>query len=309
MGAEQLGKGHLGEGHLGSLGSNWLAVRRTVIYLACTLVLMPMQLLGLVLRQRWAAQLPRFYHRQCCRILGFDVRQIGAPVDARPVLFAANHVSYTDITVLGSLIAGSFVAKSEIAGWPFFGWLAKLQRSVFVDRQVRSTAQQRDAIAERLAAGEALILFPEGTSGDGNFVLPFKSALFSTVFHREQAITVQPVSIGYARLDGLPIGRMLRPFFAWYGDMDLTPHLWRLLGLGTIEAVVEFHPPVAVADFRSRKALSEYCEAQVRAGVSRMLSGRDPTPEPGPVEGRPAPAPAGLPPASLSNELPAAAVG
>jgi len=116
-----------------------LRVRRIAAYLAWTLALMPVQAVGLALRRPWAAQFPRFYHRQCCRVLGFDVRQIGEPAGARPVLFASNHVSYTDITVLGSLIAGSFVAKSEVAGWPFFGWLAKLQRSVFVDRQVRST--------------------------------------------------------------------------------------------------------------------------------------------------------------------------
>jgi 1-acyl-sn-glycerol-3-phosphate acyltransferase len=93
-------------------------------------------------------------------------------------LYVANHVSYTDITVLGSVIPGSFIAKAEVADWPFFGWLAKLQRSVFVDRQVRSTVTQRDAVGERLASGDALILFPEGTSGDGNRVLPFKTALF-----------------------------------------------------------------------------------------------------------------------------------
>src|SRR5262249_58499052 len=136
-------------------------------------------------------------------------------------LFAANHTGYLDIAVLGSVMPGSFVSKAEVASWPLFGWMAKLQRCVFVDRQVRSTAQQRDAIAERLAAGDALILFPEGTSADGNFILPFKSALFSVVYKRDQPVTVQPVSLTYTRLDGLPIGRMMRPFFAWYGDMDL----------------------------------------------------------------------------------------
>ena len=95
------------------------------------------------------------------------------------MLFAANHISYLDITVLGSLLDASFIAKTEVAGWPLFGWLARLQRSVFIDRRARSTAHQRDSIAARLAAGEALILFPEGTSGDGNRLLPFKSALFS----------------------------------------------------------------------------------------------------------------------------------
>ncbi|HVH81832.1 MAG TPA: lysophospholipid acyltransferase family protein [Stellaceae bacterium] len=285
------------------MGSTVLRVRRTVVYLAWTLLLMPVQALGLLLRRSWVAEFPRFYHRRCCRILGFDVRQIGEPVMARPVLFAANHVSYTDITVLGSLIPGSFVAKTEVAGWPLFGWLAKLQRSVFVDRQVRSTAQQRDAISERLAAGDALILFPEGTSADGNFVLPFKSALFSVVFYREQPVVVQPVSVAYTRLDGLPIGRMWRPFFAWYGDMDLAPHLWRLLGLGTIGVVVEFHPPVKVSEFKSRKALTEYCQQRVIAGVSRALAGREAT-----AVGGSDPEPA-VEPMPLPVELPVAAAG
>jgi lyso-ornithine lipid O-acyltransferase len=274
------------------------------VYLAWTFALMPVQAVGLLLRRSWVARLPRFYHRRCCRILGLRVRQIGEPATARPVLFASNHVSYADITVLGSLIAGSFVAKSEMASWPLYGWLAKLQRSVFVDRQVRSTAQQRDAIAERLAAGDALILFPEGTSNDGNFVLPFKSALFSVVFNREQPVAVQPVSLAYTQLDGLPIGRTMRPFFAWYGDMDLAPHLWRLIGLGTIEAVVEFHPPVAVADFPSRKALAEYCERQVAGGVSRILAGRETAPAA--VTPRTPPEPAA---ADIAGELPAVAVG
>jgi 1-acyl-sn-glycerol-3-phosphate acyltransferase len=284
------------------MGSTLVRVRRLAVYLVWTLALMPVQAIGLALRQPWVATLPRFYHRQCCRILGFDVRQIGQPSRARPVMFAANHVSYTDITVLGSLIPGSFVAKSEIAGWPLFGWLAKLQRSVFVDRQIRSTARQRDAIAERLAAKDALILFPEGTSGDGNFVLPFKSALFSVVFDGQSAepVTVQPVSVAYTGLDGQPIGRGLRPFFAWYGDMNLASHLWRLVGLGRIEVVVEFHPPAALTDFASRKALAQYCYERISSGVGRSLAGRNDAPTA--AEKAPAREP-------TPSDLPAAAVG
>src|SRR5713101_8151597 len=145
------------------MGSPALRVWRLAIYLVFTLVLMPVQAFGLAFRRPWTARFPRFYHRWCCRILGLRVRRIGRPTKTRPVLFAANHISYLDITVFGSLIA----------------WLARLQRSVFIDRRVRSTARQRDSIAGRLAASEALILFPEGTSGDGNRLLPFKSALFS----------------------------------------------------------------------------------------------------------------------------------
>jgi lyso-ornithine lipid O-acyltransferase len=283
------------------MGSTVTRVRRLVIYLAWTLALMPIQALGLALRQRWVVSFPRFYHRQCCRILGFDVRCIGQPTQDRPVLFAANHTGYLDIIVLGSVIPGSFVAKSEIARWPLFGWLAKLQRTVFVDRQVRNTARQRDAIADRLAAKDALILFPEGTSGDGNFVLPFKSALFSVVFGKtDEPVTVQPVSLAYTRLDGMPIGRGLRPFFAWYGDMDLASHVWRVIGLGRIEAVVEFHAPVALAEFVSRKELAQYCYDRVSNGLGRLIAGR---------AGQSAAAAAPSRPESMATDIPAAAAG
>src|SRR3954451_12987513 len=269
---------------LDRIGSSALRFWRLLAYVAWTVPLMPVQALGLALRRPWVATFPRFYHRCCSRILGIGVREIGHKIEARPVLFAANHISYLDITVLGSLLDASFIAKTEIAGWPLFGWLARLQRSVFIDRRARSTAHQRDSIAARLAAAEALILFPEGTSGDGVRLLPFKSALFSVADHVKNhgatgAVTVQPVSIAYTRLDGMPIGRALRPFFAWYGSMSLAPHLWRMLGLGRLEVVVEFHPPTSVAACGSRKALARYCEERVAEGLAGALSGRRDTPE------------------------------
>src|SRR4051794_21205042 len=268
-------------GSLDRIGSSALRFWRLGAYILWTVPLMPVQALGLALRRRWVATFPRFYHRCCCHILGIQVREIGRKVEARPVLFAANHISYIDITVLGSLLDASFIAKTEVAGWPLFGWLARLQRSVFIDRRARSTAHQRDSIAARLAAAEALILFPEGTSGDGVRLLPFKSALFSVADHTATgAVTVQPVSIAYTRLDGMPIGRVLRPFFAWYGSMSLAPHLWRMLGLGRLEVVVEFHPPTSLRVCGSRKMLARYCEERVVEGLAGALSGRRETPEP-----------------------------
>ena len=258
------------------MGSSTLRVTRLALYFAWTLALMPVQWIGLALGCRWVSTLPTFYHRWCCRLLGFRVRTIGRPTTRRPVLFAANHISYTDITILGSLIAGSFIAKSEVAHWPFFGWLARLQRTVFVDRRIRSTATQRDEISQRLAAGDALILFPEGTSGDGNRILPFKTALFGAAAQRGRIapVVVQPVSLAYTRLDGIPIGRAYRPFVAWYGAMDLLSHLWRMIGLGTVEVVVQFHPPTLLTDWGSRKALAGYCFARVAGGMAGALFGR-----------------------------------
>src|SRR3954468_9012674 len=275
-------------GRLDRIGSSALRFWRLGAYILWALPLMPVQALGLGLRRRWVATFPRFYHRCCCRILGIRVRAIGRPVAARPVLFAANHISYLDITVLGSLLDASFIAKTEVAGWPLFGWLARLQRSVFIDRRARSTAHQRDSIAARLAANEALILFPEGTSGGGVRLLPFKSALFSvadftagpaTGLGAGGPLTVQPVSIAYTRLDSIPLGRALRPFFAWYGSMSLAPHLWRMLGLGQLEVVVEFHPPTTLPACGSRKNLARYCEERIAEGLAGALSGRHGLPE------------------------------
>jgi 1-acyl-sn-glycerol-3-phosphate acyltransferase len=254
-----------------------LASGRLILYAALTVALMPVQALAIVANPSLAVRIPHAYHRLCRRIFGMHVAVTGRFSDAHPTLFVSNHVSYLDIMVLGSLIGGSFVAKAEIASWPLFGWLARLQRTVFVDRQRASTAIQGELIRKRLSAGDNLILFPEGTSSDGNRTLRFKSALLGgadlTVDGRPLA--VQPVSVVYARLDGIPIGRAFRPFFAWYGDMMLATHMWRMAGLGTTTVAVHFHPPLTVAECGSRKALTHAAQAAVAGGVAALLSGRE----------------------------------
>ena len=255
---------------------------RLSLYLMLTFALMPAQLLALLAASRLRERIPLLYHGLCCRIFGLAVEVRGRMATARPLLFASNHTSYLDIMVLASLIPGSFVAKREVANWPLFGVLAKLQRTVFVVRDRRHAVRQRDEMTRRLVAGDALILFPEGTSNDGNRVLRFKSSLFAVAHHEIEGLTlgVQPVSIAYVALDGMPLGRFLRPFYAWYGDMDLAPHLWRVAGLGNATAVVEFHPPAPLQAFASRKALADYCYQRVAAGVARALGGRPAEAEP-----------------------------
>lgn len=269
-----------------------LRLVRVVAYCALTFSLMPVQALLLLVRSPLAARLPPFYHRLVCRILGIAIERRGVPSPARPTLFVANHTSYLDIEILGAAIPGSFVSKVDVDGWPLFGWLARLQRTVFIDRKRRSVVRQRDALSARLHAGDQLILFPEGTSGDGQRLLPFKSALFAAVTESDGAgdIAVQPVSVAYLRLDGMPLGRSYRPFFAWYGDMDLAPHLWTVLGLGRLGVSVTFHPAVRAADFPSRKALADHCAAVIAAGLAAALGGRETVPLPAPVRAAPAPA-------------------
>lgn len=260
------------------LATHGLSFVRLVIYIALTATILPLQ--GMALAFGWhrvAIYLPPIYHRLVCRALGLRVRKRGRISKVRPTLFVANHASYMDIEVLGALIPGSFVAKSEVKSWPVFGILAQLQRTVFVDRRVRSSVQQRDSLTGRLQAGDNLILFPEGTSNDGNRLRPFKSALFSAAEIRvnDAPLMVQPVTIAYVRLNGTPIGRHMRPYFAWYGDMALADHLWHLAGLGRTEILVEFHEPVTVEALGSRKRLAEHCERVIADALARANSGRN----------------------------------
>lgn len=263
------------------------AAARLLIYTPVTLVLIPVQALFVALHLDYAKRFTRLYHRQCCRLFGFDIRQRGGISAERPVLFVSNHTTYLDIPVLGALVEASFIAKAEVADWPFFGWLAKLSRTVFIDRRVRRTAAHRDEIAARLAAGDSLVLFPEGTSGDGRALLPFKSALFAVAEARDGVPPpiIQPVSITYTKLDGLPLGRALRPCLSWFGDMTLMPHLFAALGLGSVTVEVWFHPVLEPADYPSRKALADACREIIAAGVERSRSaGRHP-PEPAAAAG------------------------
>ena len=259
-------------------GSNLRGFLRLGAYLGVTLGLSFVQLPLLLAGSRGAHLLPRFYHRLTCRIVGLDVEQRGQMAPTTPTLFVSNHSSYLDIPVLGSLILGSFVAKTEVGSWPIFGWLAKMQRTVFIDRRRGTTHRQRDDLQRRLDAGGSLILFPEGTSNDGNRVLPFRSALLSVAERaaRGESLTVQPVSISYTQLNALPMGHRNRPHVAWYGGMTLGRHLWAFTRLGRARVVVEFHPPVVIGDFRSRKELTQHCHAAISAGVAAALSGRRP---------------------------------
>lgn len=260
--------------------SRFRSACRVTLYLLLTGSTIMIQGTLLLLRLPWRETFPMWYHRQVCRIAGLKVERRGRQSREKPTLYVVNHVSYLDIEVIGSLVRGSFVAKAEIKSWPLFGILARLQRSVFVERRAPKTAATRDEMSQRLEEGTNLMLFAEGTSGDGNRVLPFKSALFSVAERRPHGkpLTVQAVSIAYAKLDGLPMGRYLRPYFAWYGDMDLFSHIWGAFGIGRASVIVEFHKPVTFEQFGSRKAMAEFCQAQVQRGVARALTGREQPP-------------------------------
>jgi 1-acyl-sn-glycerol-3-phosphate acyltransferase len=245
------------------------------VFLIVTFILIPLQWLFLKLRLSARRSFPHAYHKFVARLFGIHIRVIGQPVTGQGVLLLANHTGWMDIVIFSAVMPISFVAKSEVNSWPFFGTLARLQRTVFVTRQRRSqTAEARDDIRDRLMAGDALVLFPEGTSSDGNRVLPFKSALLGAAEAEigGRHVLVQPVSTAYIGIHGIPMGRENRPLFAWYGDMELVPHLWEALKAGPLDVVMEFHPPLSL-DAMDRKQLAKEAEIAVRAGQMRALAG------------------------------------
>ena len=263
-------------------GSAARALARIVIYLAVTLPLMPVQALFLALNSPLAVRLPKAYHALCCRIFGIRLDIRGDISTTKPTLFVANHLSYVDIEVMSAAVETSFIAKREVASWPLFGWLAKLQRTVFVDRRASGVHAERDEVKARLDSGGNLVLFAEGTSSDGNRLKPFKSALFSAAQNEVDGhpVTIQPVTIAYTHLDEMPLGRAWRPLVSWYGDMEMLTHGWHLLGLGKLTATLLFHPPVSYAVFGSRKALAAHCERVIARGLSAANGGRDLPTEP-----------------------------
>ena len=202
----------------------------------------------LVLPGRGKIVFARLYWASLCRLLGLRVRVIGRPArpDGRPVVFASNHSSWLDILALGGVLEACFIAKEEVGRWPVIRTVARLGRTVFVSRRPADTGRERNAMRDRLDAGDNLILFPEGTSSDGSRVLPFRSVFFSVAEAQpgRSCPLIQPVSIVYDQLGGLPIGRASRPVFAWYGDMDLASHFWRLAQHRGLRATVLLHAPV-----------------------------------------------------------------
>ncbi|HEX7726112.1 MAG TPA: lysophospholipid acyltransferase family protein [Rhizomicrobium sp.] len=251
-------------------------------FLLSALVVIPYQSFAMRFKTLGYKSIPQRYQRFLSRVFGIRVTIIGKPVQDRGVLMVSNHTSYLDIVALGGIARVSFVAKSEVAKWPLFGTFARLQRTVFVERERRSqTGVSRDQIRDRLLEGDALVLFPEGTSNDGNRVLPFKSALMGaaesqigTAASGEPVyVPVQPVSISYVGVHGIPMGRENRPLYAWYGDMELVDHLWEGLKTGPVDVLIEFHEPITVDTVGGRKNLARIVEEKIRHGQAMGLAG------------------------------------
>ncbi len=226
---------------------------RGVDLLAGRLAGRPVNALGPSVVRLWAAQaLPA---------LGLRYVQHGRPM-RRGGAFVANHSSWIDIVALQRAAAPFLVSKAEVRDWPGVGQIGRAIGTMFIDRRPAEAKRQEAELFERLARGDRMAIFPEGTSTDGQRVLPFKSALFGVFLAADiqGRVAVQPVTIAYRPRAGLPAA-----FYGWWGEMDFASHLRDVMARST-GGVVEltFHPPLDVAGFASRKALAQAAEAAVR---------------------------------------------
>lgn len=203
-------------------------------------------------------------------IIGIRVEVSGELSRSRPLLAVSNHISYLDVFILGSQAAFKYTPKAEVASWPWIGALCRLQDCIFIDRRAQKLVDANKTILQALTNGNVVIVFPEATTSDGLRTLPFKSGFFSLIEDNKlQPIVVQPIAITYTHIWKLPIDSMQWPDIAWYGDMELMPHLWNLLKMGGITAKLSYLPPIK-SEGINRKQLAKICEQTIAGEVEKI---------------------------------------
>lgn len=232
---------------------------------------------GTFLHLPGAKNLILIFHKGVVRLLNLECVIEGLPKQHRPTLYISNHISYMDIFVLGSFLPGSFIAKSEVASWPVFGPLARLQNCLFIDRDRRKVGSQVEQIKRYLVNEGDLILFPEGTSAPGTHVASFHSSLFQAAEDEELDIRIQPLTIAYTHYRNQRMDRKTRDYYAWYKPRKILPHFLNGLGLGRARVKLTFHRPLQMKSFTSRKACAKYCESIIRAGLLSALDQEEET--------------------------------
>lgn len=235
-----------------------------------SLTLAPVQaLIRLTMTGRVVYVIPQLWHKTMCGVFGIKIIQSGTRITDRPVQYTSNHVSYLDIVALGSVIPASFLAKSEVAGWPGFGILAKLQNTIFIERKPQKLEQARRTMGDFLKKGGCLIVFAEGTSTSGVSVKPFKPGMFSVPGAED--ITIQPVTISILRVDGKTpqnIDDMNK--YAWPLEME-TPmpvHLAAFAATKGAHIKITFHAAIEPSSHgHDRKALAKAAHESVSMGL------------------------------------------
>ncbi len=249
------------------------------VFLPVLIVIIPSQ--GLIVRFNlpfWTV-LPRLFHRLACIFLGLRVRVIGQPATGRPTLLVSNHISWTDVVAIGSAADVTFVAKSEVKDWFFVSLMADLQRTIYVDRKRRAdTGRTSREMGTRMAENGAVLLFAEGQSDIGTHVLPFRTALVGAAQHAmieagAKNVAIQPLTIAYTAMQGLPVSRNERLLIAWIRSKSLRQNIREIL-TGSVKSVtVAFGLPMNLSEDDDRKRITRLAENEVRRTLVALNRG------------------------------------
>jgi len=244
-----------------------------LVILPFLIIAIPLQMLVVWLKLPVWNIIPRMFHRLGAIFLGLKVRLIGEPETGMSTLVVANHISWIDIIAIGSVANVTFVAKDELAQWPLIGFFSRLQKTIYVASSAKTAAKTAtNEMARRLVDGGAVCLFAEGRSDTGAHVMPFRSGLVSSaqtamIGAGAKYVSIQPVTIAYTHLQGLPISRSERSLIAWIKAKSIGENIWDILISGTRDVTVAFGKPMPLAEGSNRKAITKLAETEVR----RML--------------------------------------
>ncbi|PAU93853.1 hypothetical protein CK503_09275 [Aliifodinibius salipaludis] len=204
---------------------------------------------------KWKNNIITIWASLTANILGLKISSEGSPPKP-PFFLVSNHVSYIDVVPLWYFLDGTFIAKSEVASWPFFGWGTQTLGVLFIDRKLQGDVHRmNNRIAESISDSQGIILFPEGTSSKGERILPFNSSLLN--YPAEKEMPVSSVAITYRSLDAK---RPAWSHVCWWGDMDFFPHFWELLKIKQVDVRVRFGGEIIDND---RKELSKQLHKEV----------------------------------------------
>ncbi len=237
-------------------------------------------ILGLPNRWKIISRLNRSYTLLLRAILNIKVTVNGneSHLERGGYVIIANHVSYVDGIVLGSIFPIVFVSKKEVRSWPVVGLWNILCGSIFIDRQHKERVGSLvDDMTRKLKQEANILLFPEGTSTNGERMLPFQTAPLAAPLRRRSIIV--PVTLAYKSIEDRPVGSANRDLIYWYGEMDFISHFWKLLALRSVEVLVTLQPHVECFRYpdtaTGRKKLAEDCYDRVLGRVTAMKSDQD----------------------------------
>ena len=237
---------------------------------------------GLIITSK-TKKLSLWYNKTCFKIFSFffgmktKIKK-GKLANIKNLLLVCNHNSYLDVFGLGSLLKINFVAKGDVKKWPLFGTIASLGNTVYISRDRMKAGSQVDFMEKELEKrNNPLLVFPEGTSTDGNEVLPFKSSLFA-MFEKhigkknDNQITIQPISIAYTHQGKKKLNNETRKTYAWYiKEQGLIEHMINAVKHSPFTMEVIIHDPIDLSTFKDRKELAKYCHDIVEKGFNELI--------------------------------------